>query len=86
MNDTKAEFEFEYSDRPHVFVDMESGEKIKLQPKEFEKSFREEMLQKRKDLEEIALGLKIDFVNFDINQGFDSVLMTYLNKRSKMLR
>jgi len=82
----KHEFEFEYSDRPHVFVDMESGEKIKLQPKEFEKSFREEMLQKRKDLEEIALGLKIDFVNFDINQGFDSVLMTYLNKRSKMLR
>ena len=44
------------------------------------------MLQKRKDLEEIALGLKIDFVNFDINQGFDLVLMTYLNKRSKMLR
>lgn len=82
----KHEFEFEYSDRPHVFVDMESGEKIKLQPKEFEKSFREEMLQKRKDLEEVALGLKIDFVNFDINQGFDSVLMTYLNKRSKMLR
>jgi len=82
----KHEFEFEYSDRPHVFVDLESGEKIKLQPKEFEHSFKEQTLKKRKDLEEIALGLKIDFVNFDINQGFDLVLMTYLNKRSKMLR
>ncbi len=84
--DEKHEFDFEYSDRPHVFVDLESGEKIKMQPKEYEQSFKDFTLQKRKELEEIALGLKIDFVNFDINQGFDTVLMTYLNKRSKMLR
>ena len=82
----KHEFEFEYSDRPHVFVDLESGEKIKMQPKEFEQSFKDFTATRRKQLEDIALGLKIDFVNFDINQGFDTVLMAYLNKRTKMLR
>lgn len=84
--DEKHEFQFEYSDRPHVFVDLESGEKIKMQPKEFEESFKSLTIHRRKELEEIALGLKIDFVNFDINLGFDAVLMTYLNKRSSMLR
>jgi uncharacterized protein (DUF58 family) len=82
----KHEFEFDYSDRPHVFVDLESGEKFKMQPKEFEQSFKDLTATRRKQLEEIALGLKIDFVNFDINQGFDTVLMAYLNKRTKMLR
>ena len=42
--------------------------------------------QKRKDLELICSQLKIDFVPFDINQGFDTILSAYLNKRSRMLR
>jgi uncharacterized protein (DUF58 family) len=84
--DEKFEFQFEYTDRPHVFVDLESGEKIKLQPKEYEQSFLQLTQQKRKDLELICSQLKIDFVPFDINQGFDTILSAYLNKRSRMLR
>ena len=34
VNDKSTEIEFEFSDRPHLFIDLETGNKIKLQPSE----------------------------------------------------
>jgi hypothetical protein len=65
-------------------VDMESGEKIRLQPHQI-KSFYTEQVGKFTDtLKARCLQYKIDFVECDINKGFKEILQTYLVKRTKM--
>ena len=82
--DKSKELEFEYDNRPTIFVDMESGEKIRLQPKQIQ-SFYVEQVAKFTDLMKArCLQYKIDFVECDINAGFKDILQTYLVKRSKM--
>ena len=79
--DKKLELEFEFGNHPYQFIDMESGEKVKLHANEV-KSFYIEQMQKF----EISLKLrcaqfKIDFVEADINQDFKQVLLPFLTKR-----
>ncbi len=82
--DHSKEMAFEYENRPTIFVDMESGDKIRLQPNQI-KSFYVEQVSKFTDsLEARCLQYKIDFVECDINKGFKEILQTYLLKRTKM--
>jgi hypothetical protein len=82
--DKAKELEFAYDNRPTIFVDMESGEKIRLQPKQIQ-SFYVEQVGKFTDLMKArCLQYKIDFVECDINAGFKEILQTYLVKRQKM--
>lgn len=83
--DRKLEIDFEFENRPYQFIDLETGEQIKLHPAEVKKNYIENM-QKRKDtLRLTCLQFGIDFVEADVNQGFNSILQTYLIKRAKML-
>ncbi len=82
--DHSKEMAFEYENRPTIFVDMESGDKIRLQPNQI-KSFYVEQVSKFTDsLKARCLQYKIDFVECDINKGFKEILQTYLLKRTKM--
>jgi len=82
--DQKLEIEFEFENRPYVFVDMESGEEVKLQSNEVKGYYTNKLKQMKKDLEQKCLQYKIDYVQADINKGFEQVLQAYLVKRSKM--
>jgi len=82
--DQKLEIEFEFENRPYVFVDMESGEEVKLQSNEVKGYYTDKLKQMKKDLEQKCLQYKIDYVQADINKGFEQVLQAYLVKRSKM--
>ena len=83
--DRKLEIDFEFENRPYQFIDLETGEQIKLHPAEVKKNYIENM-QKRKDTLRLkCLQFGIDFVEADVNQGFNSILQTYLIKRAKML-
>jgi len=82
--DQRLEIDFEFENRPYVFVDMESGEEIKLQSNEVKGYYQDKLKQMKKDLEQKCLQFKIDYVQADINKGFDQVLQAYLVKRSKM--
>lgn len=83
--DRKLEIDFEFENRPYQFIDLETGEQIKLHPAEVKKKYIENM-QKRKDTLRLkCLQFGIDFVEADVNQGFNSILQTYLIKRAKML-
>jgi hypothetical protein len=64
---------------------MESGESIKLNPNQYKDQYKE-----MADLKKKALKLKcgqymIDFVDCDINAGYDNILLQYLIKRQKMV-
>lgn len=82
--DKKLEEELEMEDRPMKFVDMESGETIKLNPVEVREKYRESFHKVRHELEVRCGRYGIDYVEADINKGFEGILLPYFFKRSKL--
>lgn len=83
--DQKKELEFDYDQRPYSFVDLESGEEIKVNPGQIREAYKERMEKFRIDLKLRCGQYKIDFVEVDIHSGFNAVLMEYLIRRQRMI-
>ncbi|PLX09332.1 MAG: DUF58 domain-containing protein [Marinilabiliales bacterium] len=83
VTDKKFEQEFEFANRPYKFIDLETGNVIKLNPNEV----RETYIERTKSLvDELTLKcgqFGIDLIEADINKGFNEVLKPYLIKRAK---
>ncbi len=84
VTDKKHELDFEYENRPYLFVDMESGEEIKLQHHQVKDLYIEKVQSYKEQLKMKCLQYKIEFVEADINEGFVPVLQNYMVKRNKM--
>ncbi len=82
--DKAKEVDFEFSNRPYQFIDLETGEKIKLQSNQVKKYYKEKMTGFMEALKMKCLQYGVDFVEADINKGFNTILQAYLVKRSKM--
>lgn len=83
--DKSKEIDFEYDNRPYRFVDMETGAEIKLQPAEVRKTYADAIGNFHQELKLKCAQYKIDFVEADINKGFEQVLLPYLLKRERMM-
>lgn len=83
--DKSKELEFEFENRPYEFIDMETGEKVKLQSNEVKDFYVSKMKQFEHDLKLRCGQYKIDFVEADINQDFRQVLLPFITKRAKMV-
>lgn len=84
VTDKALEQDFEFKNRPYLFIDMETGEKVKLQANQVKANYVEQMKAFKDALRLKCLQYKIDFVEADINEGFRPILQAYLVKRSKM--
>ena len=84
ITDKKTEFDFAFEDRPYEFIDLESGERMKLNPAEVKTAYREQIDRFYHELQLKCGQLKIDFIPMDIRNDFNDVLYAYLVKRSKM--
>jgi uncharacterized protein (DUF58 family) len=82
--DEAKELEFEYDNRPYLFVDMETGEKVKLQPNQVKEFYTKQIQTFKSNLKLKCMQYKIDFVEADIHKGFKTILQAYLAKRSKI--
>ena len=82
--DQNLEENFEFENRPHEFIDMESGEKVKLQSNQVRAFYKEKMVAFKEELKLKCLQYKIDFIETDIKKGFAPILEAYLVKRKKM--
>lgn len=83
--DEQKETNFEFHNRPYTFVDMETGEEIKLNPHQLQDKIKD-LAQKRQKALQLKCGMhRIDYERADIHQGFDQVLLQYLIKRQKMI-
>lgn len=82
--DKKKEIGFDFENRPYKFVDMESGQELKLFPEEVKKQYLASIEKFGKELVLRCGQYNIDFVETDINSSFDHVLLQYLVKRSRM--
>ncbi|MCP4439485.1 MAG: DUF58 domain-containing protein [Aureispira sp.] len=83
--DKKKELEFEFENRPYIFIDIETGDKVRLQPNQVKDYYVEQVQKYKQQLKLKCMQYKIDFVEADINEGFKQVLLPYLVKRSKMM-
>ncbi len=82
--DKDKEIDFNFENRPYQFIDLESGEEIKLHPNEVKENYVEQILAQTNSLKLKCLQYGIEFVEVDINQGFHQILLAYLIKRKKM--
>ena len=82
--DKRKELEFEFENRPYQFIDMETGEKLKLHSNQVKDYYVEQMQKFERELKLRCGQYKIDFVEADINLDFRQVLLPFLTKRGKM--
>ncbi|GAB3840011.1 DUF58 domain-containing protein [Hymenobacter jeollabukensis] len=82
--DRATETDFDFAERPYVFEDVETGQRIKLNPSQVREQYRAAMQQYTQDLALRCGQYKIDFVPVDIQEPFDKVLHAYLVKRGKV--
>jgi uncharacterized protein (DUF58 family) len=69
--DKKSEIDLDLENRPYKFVDLETGESVKLNPSEIRKEYVERIAQFEQELKMRCLQYKIDLVEVDINKGFE---------------
>jgi hypothetical protein len=82
--DKSKELDLNYDNSPYTFVDMETGEEVKLNPYQVKKAYKEQFEVNQKQMKLKCGQYHIDYVLADINTGFDAVLLQYLIKRKKM--
>ena len=84
VKDHSTEKDFNFAELPHQFIDLETGEKIKLKPGMVREYFEKSMTEFYRQIKLKCAQYKIDLVDADINKGFNDILNAYLIKRSKM--
>ena len=82
--DQKMEVDFELGNRPYNLVDMETGERMKIQPAEIKEEYSKAIKKYFDELALRSLNNRIDFMPADINEGFNQILLKYLLKRQKL--
>lgn len=82
--DHRLELNFNFENRPHLFIDMETGEKIRLQSNSLREKYIEKFSAIKEEIMMRCLQYKIDYVDVDIREGYYKVLQSYLVKRRKM--
>jgi len=85
VNDKHKEFDLGFDNRPHHFIDMESGDEVKVHPGKIRESYRTSLAQYRHELELKCAQYRIDIIDAPIQEGYNNLLKSYLIKRNKMI-
>ncbi len=85
IQDGKQELAFEFEQRPYEFVDMESGEKVRLQTHQAKEEYITHMNEFREMVARRCHQYRIDRVAVDLSEPVEQVLHAFLLKRNKLL-
>jgi len=83
--DGEHEIDFEFENRPYEFVDMETGERVKLQPQQIKDQYVGRMKEYRELIENRCHQYQIDRVAVDLSKPVEEVLHAFLVKRNKLM-
>ena len=83
--DKNKELDFNFENTPKKFVDVETGESINLFSNQVKENYHLMVSDYFNNLKMKCMQYQIDYVPVDIHAGFDSVLVSYLLKRKKIL-
>lgn len=84
VTDHLQEREFNFSNRPHKFIDLETGQTMKLNPWEVKDRYVSSVKSYFNDLKVKCGQYQIDLAEADINKEFKDVLLAYLVKRKQL--
>ena len=84
ITDHDTELAFNFEERPYEFIDLENGEKLKLNPSEIKDKFTQQLNLIHSELKMKCNQLKIDFISANAQRDYFEVLQAYLIKRAKM--
>ena len=82
--DKGKEINFDFDDRPYKFIDLETGEQLRVHPSKLRERYVEALFTFSNELKLRCGQYHIDLVEADIHSGFGQVLLPYLVKRSKL--
>ncbi len=85
VHDKQKEVDFNFDNRPHHFIDMESGDEVKVHPNKIRQTYYTALAKYRKELELKCAQYQIDMVDANIHDGYHNILKSYLIKRNKMI-
>ena len=85
VNDKQKELDFNFDNRPHHFIDMESGEQVKVHPGKIRESYLSSLAHYKNELQLKCAQYHIDLVDANIEDGYTNILKAYLIKRNKMV-
>jgi uncharacterized protein (DUF58 family) len=85
VSDRQKEINFNFDNRPHHFVDIESGEEIRVHPNKIRDAYRSNLQNYRHQLELKCAQYHIDLVDANIHDGYNNILKAYLIKRNSMV-
>lgn len=83
--DGNLEQNLDFENRPYRFVDLETGDTLKLNPVEVQEAYKKRMAARKEAILRHCYQYQIDYVEADINKDYNQILTSYLIKRSKML-
>lgn len=82
--DSKFELNFNYENRPYRFIDLETGQTIKINPNKVREQYKTKISDFFNEIKYKAGQFHIDFIEADINEDFKDVLVKFLIKRKKL--
>lgn len=82
--DKSKEVDFDFENRPYQFIDMETGETIKVHTNQVKDNYTAAVSSYRQQIALKCAQYKIDLIDADITQGFHPILQSYLIKRQKL--
>lgn len=82
--DKQKELDFNFENRPYTFIDLESGQQVKAHPSAVRETYTKAMSEFERELKLRCAQYQIDFIEADINAGFNQVLLEYLIKRGRL--
>ncbi|WP_259070841.1 DUF58 domain-containing protein [Mucilaginibacter sp. X4EP1] len=85
VSDKQKELDFNFDNRPHHFIDIESGEQVRVHPGKIREQYLAAMHQYRHELQLKCAQYHIDLVDAYIEDGYNAVLKQYLIKRNSMI-
>jgi uncharacterized protein (DUF58 family) len=84
VNQAKTEIDFNLDNRPYQLIDMETGESMMVQPAEMRTTYVDAMQRYMEEIKLRCANHQIDFVQADIDGGYNGVLIHYLLKRQRL--
>jgi len=84
VNEPSTELDFELEDRPYIVEDLESGQKMKLNPSQIKENYHHKVEEYYNQIALKCHQYKVDLTRVDINEDIQKVLSEFLIKRNKM--
>ncbi len=83
--DYKTEVDFEFSNLPKRFVDIETGEKIDLYPGSIKSVFKKRIEDYMNEIDLECAKYKIKYVPVDVSESFEKIINTYVIEKQKFM-